>query len=145
MKVDKRIAEFFKKGKLTEKEVIKILAVSNILLVLFIVGMKFNDYLKSSELPTICFEETDSAEGSDNYIDHYKIEVDINTDSIILLCQLPGIGEAKASAIIDYRAENGDFTSIEELLDVPGIGESLYNKVKDYVYVELPTTAEEST
>lgn len=145
MKVDKRIAEFFKKGNLTEKEVIKILAVSNILLALFIVGMKFNDYLKSSELPTIYFEETDSAEGSDNYIDHYKIEVDINTDSIILLCQLPGIGEAKASAIIDYREENGDFTSIEELLDVPGIGESLYNKVKDYVYVELPTTAEEST
>ena len=48
---------------------------------------------------------------------------------------LPGIGEAKASAIIDYRKEHSQFKSIEELKDVPGIKDGVFNKIKDKIKV----------
>ena len=48
---------------------------------------------------------------------------------------LPGIGDAKASAIIDYRKEHGQFKSIEELKEVPGIKEGVFNKIKDKIKV----------
>ena len=58
-------------------------------------------------------------------------KVSLNSATIDELMQLPGIGEVKAKAIIAYREENGGFKSIEELLEVNGIGESTFNKIKD--------------
>ena len=58
-------------------------------------------------------------------------KVSLNSATIDELMQLPGIGEVKAKAIIVYREENGGFKSIEELLEVNGIGESTFNKIKD--------------
>lgn len=49
------------------------------------------------------------------------------------LLTLPGIGEAKAQSIIDYRNTNGEFKAIEEIMNVKGIGESIYNKIKEYL------------
>ena len=46
---------------------------------------------------------------------------------------LSGIGEAKANSIISYRQENGNFKSIEEIKNVSGIGDSVYEKIKDYI------------
>lgn len=43
---------------------------------------------------------------------------------------LPGIGESKADMIIQYREEHGDFQSVEELMDIPGIKEGVFNKMK---------------
>ena len=83
------------------------------------------------------YSESNNEEATD---DNYTITVDINTDNIFLLCQLPGIGEGKASAIIEYRKENGDFCHIEELLNVPGIGQSIYNEIKNLVYIEQQNT-----
>ena len=45
---------------------------------------------------------------------------------------LPGIGETKATAIIEYREKNG-FQSIEDLKKVSGIGDSTFEKIKDYL------------
>ena len=59
--------------------------------------------------------------------------VDINRADKKLLCTLPGIGEVKAEAIIKYRAENGPFPDISGVKQVPGIGEGLYEKIKDYI------------
>lgn len=53
-----------------------------------------------------------------------RVLVDINTAGVEELDTLTGIGPALAQAIIDYRAEHGDFTSAEELLEVKGIGEA---------------------
>ena len=48
--------------------------------------------------------------------------VDLNTADLIVLQTLPGIGEVKAQAIIDWRDRNGLFTSVDDLLSVAGIG-----------------------
>ena len=62
--------------------------------------------------------------------------ININTDNIYELTLLPGIGTSKAEAIIEYRRENGDFTQLEELMNIKGIGESTFNKLKPYICVE---------
>lgn len=59
--------------------------------------------------------------------------VNINTDTLENLLTLPGIGESKAKAIIKYREENGQFNTIEEILNVDGIGTKLYEDIKTYI------------
>lgn len=61
--------------------------------------------------------------------------VNINTASIEELDSLPGIGSSKAQNIIDYRNINGKFGSIEEILNVNGIGTALYEQIKAYITV----------
>lgn len=63
------------------------------------------------------------------------IIVNINTANIRELQKLSGIGRATAQAIIDYRTENGDFTSIDELINVKGIGEVKLERIRDYITV----------
>ena len=48
---------------------------------------------------------------------------------------LPGIGAAKAQSILSYRDEKGGFSSIEEIMDITGIKEGVYSKIKDYITV----------
>lgn len=62
-------------------------------------------------------------------------KVNLNTASKEELMTLSGIGESKASAIIRYREENGGFESTEEIKEIEGIKDGVYNKVKDYIKV----------
>ena len=60
--------------------------------------------------------------------------VNINkADAGALVENLPGIGEVKAKAIVEYRKKNGKFKKIEDLLNVPGIGKSTFNNLKSEV------------
>lgn len=59
--------------------------------------------------------------------------ISINNGNLSELMTLPGIGEAKAQDIIDYRKNNGPFQTIEDIKNVSGIGESLFAKIKDYI------------
>jgi competence protein ComEA len=59
----------------------------------------------------------------------------INTASEQEISQLPGIGKAKAQAIIAYREEHGPFQKVEDLLNVTGIGEKTLEKIKEYIVV----------
>jgi len=61
--------------------------------------------------------------------------VNLNTADLYHLCKLEGIGESIASDIIDYRTKNGPFERIEELMNVEGIGEEKYNKIKGKITV----------
>lgn len=62
-------------------------------------------------------------------------KININTASVEELMTLPGIGEAKALAILAYRKENGKFSSIEELKEISGIKDGVFDKIKDYIVV----------
>lgn len=62
--------------------------------------------------------------------------VNINTAGKEELMTLPGIGESKAEKIIAYRDENGGFSQTEDLMLISGIKEGLFNKVKDYICVK---------
>lgn len=59
--------------------------------------------------------------------------VSINSGSVEELSKLPGIGEAKAKKIIEYRDQNGLFKTIEDIKNVPGIGENIFAQIKDYI------------
>lgn len=72
--------------------------------------------------------EGETAEASDG-------KINLNTAAKEQLMTLTGIGEAKAAAIIRYREENGGFQSIEELMEVEGIKEGVFNKIKDQIKI----------
>jgi competence protein ComEA len=63
-------------------------------------------------------------------------KININTASVEELDKLPGIGPAIAKAIIDYRTKSGPFKQIEDINDVKGIGDALFEKIKDQITVE---------
>jgi competence protein ComEA len=62
-------------------------------------------------------------------------KVNINTATLEQLQTLPGIGPAMAKSIVDYRTKVGKFTKPEELINVKGIGEKKYLKMKDRLVV----------
>lgn len=62
--------------------------------------------------------------------------ININTADEAGLCELPGIGESRAQAIIQYREEHGDFKSIEEIQNVSGIKSGMFTKIKDLIKVQ---------
>ena len=62
-------------------------------------------------------------------------KININTAGSEALQTLDGIGEAKAKAIIEYRNKNGNFKNIEDIKNVSGIGDSVYEKIKDNITV----------
>lgn len=61
--------------------------------------------------------------------------VNINTAGEDLLCSLPGIGSSKAKSIIAYREKNGAFQKIEDIMNVEGIKDGLFQKIKDSITV----------
>ena len=62
-------------------------------------------------------------------------KINVNTADAAELEELPGIGEVLSQAIVDYRAENGPFSSVDELEDVSGIGPAILEDVRDLVDV----------
>jgi comEA protein len=67
--------------------------------------------------------------------------IDLNRAGTELLEELPGIGQAKAQAILALREERGGFRSVEELADVRGIGPKTVEKLRDLVTVGPPGVA----
>lgn len=59
--------------------------------------------------------------------------ININTATLEEIKSIPGIGESKAKAIIEYRNEHGNFDKIEDIQNVSGIGTKLYEEIKIYI------------
>jgi len=62
--------------------------------------------------------------------------LNLNTASVEELMTLPGIGETLAKRIVRYRTYNGDFQELSHVRDVTGIGDGLYEKIRPYITVE---------
>ena len=75
--------------------------------------------------------------------DGHKLEgvVNVNTASVAELELLPGVGEARARAIIDLRKQRGGFKSLDELRDVKGIGDASLEKLRPHLALDGKTTA----
>ena len=73
--------------------------------------------------------------GSTSFSATYQGKVNLNTATVTQLTALPGIGQSKAAAILEYRQKK-QFTKSEELMLIRGIGEKLYAKIKDLVSLQ---------
>jgi len=62
--------------------------------------------------------------------------ININEADLEILIRLPGIGEKTAQNIIDFRNKKDKFENLEELLEVKGIGEVKFNKIKKFLYIK---------
>lgn len=87
-------------------------------------GGKQVDFITSSGLKTAGLQEI--SEG----------KININTADTELLCTLPGIGKTRAESIITYRKECGGFSKIEDIMNVSGIKENSFQKIKEYITVD---------
>lgn len=63
-------------------------------------------------------------------------KININTASQKELCNIPGVGETRAAAIISYRESHGGFIKPEDIMKVNGIKEGMYEKIKDSISVD---------
>ena len=84
---------------------------------------------EGEEIAIIQGEEPIALQGPGNSL------VNINTASLQELTSLPGIGEAKAKSIIQYRESNGAFKTIEDIKKVTGIKNALFSLIKDLICV----------
>ncbi len=64
------------------------------------------------------------------------VRIDLNAATVKELSALPGVGKKKAEAIVAYRAENGEFESVDEIRKVDGIGKKTFSKINARVVVE---------
>lgn len=62
--------------------------------------------------------------------------INLNTAGVDELVSLPGIGESTADKIIEYRNKKGRFKKIQDIMKVKGIGEKKFEKIKEYLIVE---------
>jgi competence protein ComEA len=67
----------------------------------------------------------------------FFIPFDLNQATAVQLNAIPGIGEKLSRSIFEYRAQHGCFNSIEELKNVPGVGNSNFNTMKNYFYLSF--------
>lgn len=81
--------------------------------------------------PPVAVGGTSSSQGEPSAVG----PVNLNTADAAALEALPGVGPATAAAILEHRDKVGGFTSVEQLLDVPGIGEAKLEALRDLVTV----------
>ena len=72
---------------------------------------------------------------------HLTGVVNVNTASLEELQLLPGVGETRARAIVAARTERGGFKSVDELVEVKGIGETSHARLRPFVRTDGKTTA----
>lgn len=97
-------------------------------------AMNLADILTDGErivIPT----ESEAAALLEEDMEKKQTLVNLNTASLQQLMTLPGIGEAKAADIIQYRETNGNFNEITDIMKISGIKEALFEKIKSLITV----------
>lgn len=80
-------------------------------------------------------ETAGSSEAVSGMSETQSAKVNINTADVAQLCTLSGVGESRAKDIIAYREQNGLFETIEDIMNVSGIKEATFNKIKEEISV----------
>lgn len=86
-------------------------------------------------IPSIYDEEVEDSDINMQNQDKQNKKININTATASDLETLTGIGPSTAQKIINYRKENGEFLSIEDIMEVPGIGEAKFESIKEEIEV----------
>lgn len=81
-----------------------------------------------------CIEKNNSDSDANNSKNDDRL-ININEATLEELLKLDGIGASKASAIIEYRIQMGSFKKIDDILNVSGIGDALFEKIKDKITI----------
>lgn len=118
-----------------QKEKYKFLAV---VLFFFVSGILYNHSLHSGSLDMgkpVPVEEIGIVAGEIIPVEAVLGKININIASAEELTLLPGIGEGRAADIIKYREENGNFSRIEDMMQVSGIGEKTFEEIKERITV----------
>lgn len=91
-----------------------------------------NNVVNNSASNNISYQTNNN---NNSIVNNQNAKISINTADLSLLMTIKGIGEVKAKAIIEYRNKNGLFKKIEDITKVKGIGNSTFEKIKDYIKV----------
>ncbi len=113
----------------------KIIFYTVILIGSFIAGIILTDMPDSNIVLTTVINE-DIIHAPSAAAEMIDGKININSATARTLQNLDGIGEKLSQRIIDYRTENGEFTSPENIMDVPGIGEKTFNDIKNFICVK---------
>ena len=122
----------------------KLIAVPIILILIsgYLLGVNFynkidrvND-IKDAVPQSSQTEAAKTAEQEDKELNDIQDKININTATESELQSLDGIGEKLAKRIIDKRESIGGYTDVEQLLEVEGIGDKIFEQIKNYVTVE---------
>ena len=74
-------------------------------------------------------------ENNDNSNENIIKKLSLNKATLEELLTLPGIGKSKAEDILNYIKENGEFKTIDEIKEVKGIGDALFEKIKEHITI----------
>lgn len=80
-------------------------------------------------------KQKETAQAGETSVGFREEKININQAKVEELTSLSGIGESRAQAIIDYREENGLFSSVEDIKNVSGIGEGIFERIKNKITV----------
>lgn len=107
------------------------------MLLAFFIGMRLIDTRPQKEyVLTQPVSETGTEAAAETPIDRSIPKININIASKQELTELPGIGDARAAAIIQYRLDNGDYERIEDIKKIPGIGKEIFAGIEDLICVD---------
>ena len=120
------------RGNITKSEKILLLCAAVFLLILC--GACFRE-IAAGRSSGWTVETNTSAEAKDLLPDDAG-KININTAPVELLKELPGIGDALAARIVEYRETSGPFGSPAEIMKVKGIGQKTYGNIEEFITVE---------
>jgi competence protein ComEA len=92
-------------------------------------------YATDNEPQYISFTPSEQTRGGGESDESFPL-INLNTATAEELQQLPGIGEVRARDIVAHREKIGGFLYLEELMEVSGIGEGTFGRIRDYIYID---------